>query len=84
MGVFEKFYFFVVKICSLQSCALALYQTAPLMTADIANSVLTRELQNGKQPANYANFIKDFAMILVGKSKIVIFILRVFETYLCF
>ncbi|PAV85615.1 hypothetical protein WR25_08232 [Diploscapter pachys] len=47
-----------------QSCALALYQTAPLMTADIANSVLTRELQNGKQPANYANFIKDFAMIL--------------------
>ncbi|CAD6197830.1 unnamed protein product [Caenorhabditis auriculariae] len=47
-----------------QKCALSLFRLHPLLTSSEASILLERELANGRLPASYSSFVKDFAMIL--------------------
>lgn len=49
-----------------QNCANSIYRLHGLLTSPNASICIERELKDGKQPASYNLFIKDFASILAN------------------
>ncbi|CAL2029686.1 unnamed protein product [Caenorhabditis brenneri] len=49
-----------------QKCALSIYRLHELLTSPNASICIEREMKDGKQPASYNLFIKDFASILAN------------------
>jgi len=58
--------FFSKKFLFQQSCAKVLSTCIPLLNSDHATTLVENEFVNGRLPANFSDFLRQFGLILVN------------------